>query len=185
MRTTRKHGRRTGDWVGKGQIMKFLKLIISGELAGIPLAAMICLISSSAGAHDSAAGRAVVEQQAKQEFPGLLDLYKHLHTHPELSFQEEQTSARVADELRKGGYEVTTGIGKHGVVAVLRNGSGPTVLVRTDMDALPVKEQTGLPYASSAMSKDENGKEVPVMHACGHDMNMTCVLGAAKVLAHL
>src|SRR5207248_1251288 len=115
----------------------------------------------------------------------LISLYKDLHCHPELSFQEEKTSARVAEELRKAGYDVTTGVGKHGVVALLRNGTGPTVLVRTDMDALPVKEQTGLPYASTVTATDENGKQVPVMHACGHDMNMTCVLGAAQVLAQL
>jgi len=127
----------------------------------------------------------LIQARVNQEYASLFALYKELHTHPELSFQEEQTSARVGDELRKAGYEVATGVGKHGVVGVLRNSSGPTVLVRTDMDALPVKEQTGLPYASSAMAKDENGKDVPVMHACGHDMNMTCVLGAARVLAHL
>ena len=127
----------------------------------------------------------LVQARVNQEYGSLFALYKELHTHPELSFQEENTSARVSDELRKAGYEVATGVGKHGVVGVLRNGSGPTVLVRTDMDALPVKEQTGLPYASSAMAKDENGKDVPVMHACGHDMNMTCVLGAARVLAQL
>src|SRR5439155_19713681 len=108
--------------------------------------------------------REQVQSHVQQEQANLLELYKHLHTHPELSFQEEKTSARVAEELRKAGFEVTTGIGKHGVVALLRNGAGPTVLVRTDMDALPVKEQTGLPYASSIMAKDENGKDVPVMH---------------------
>jgi amidohydrolase len=126
-----------------------------------------------------------VEGQLEQQYPELLELYKHLHTHPELSFMEENTSARVAEELRKAGFDVTTHVGKFGVVGLLRNGSGPTVLVRTDMDALPVKEQTGLPYASSVTCKDSDAKEVPVMHACGHDMNMTCVLGAARVLAAL
>ena len=89
-----------------------------------------------------------------QEYPSLFELYKHLHSHPELSFQEVQSAARVADELRKAGCEVTTGIGKHGVVGVMRNGAGPTVLLRADMDALPVKEQTGLPYASTVTAKD-------------------------------
>src|SRR5882724_5527044 len=101
-----------------------------------------------------------VRTHVEQEYPNLFEPYKHLHTHPELSFQEEKTSARVAEELRAAGYEVTTAVGKHGVVAVLRNGSGLTVLVRTDMDALPVKEQTGLPYASTATAKDSAGKEV-------------------------
>src|SRR5580765_3858541 len=124
-----------------------------------------------------------VRASLDKEYPSLFELYKHLHTHPELSYQEEKTSARVAEELRNAGFSVTTGVGKHGVVGVLRNGTGPTVLVRTDMDALPVKEQTGLPYASTVTTIDPDGKQVPVMHACGHDINMTCVLGAARVLA--
>ncbi|MEY2429021.1 MAG: hypothetical protein QOJ40_1906 [Verrucomicrobiota bacterium] len=126
-----------------------------------------------------------IKPHVQNESASLLELYKHLHTHPELSFQEEKTAARVAEELRAAGFEVATGVGKFGVVGVLRNGSGPTVLVRTDMDALPVKEQTGLPYASSVTGKDEKGMDVPVMHACGHDMNMTCVVGTARVLAQL
>ena len=125
------------------------------------------------------------QSHLQQEYPSLFELYKHLHAHPELSLQEEQSAARVAEELRKAGCEVTTGVGKHGVVGVLRNGAGPTVLVRADMDALPVKEQTGLPYASTVTTKDAQGKDVPVMHACGHDMHMTCLVGTARVLAEL
>lgn len=136
-------------------------------------------------ATQAAAAREQVRAKVDQEYASLFELYKHLHANPELSFQEVKTAARVAEELRKAGYEVTTGVGKQGVVGVMRNGSGPTVMVRCDMDALPVKEQTGLPFASKAMAKDPEGKEVPVMHACGHDMNMTCVLGAARVLAQL
>jgi hippurate hydrolase len=112
----------------------------------------------------------------------LLDLYTHLHTHPELSYQEVATSARIADELRKTGAQVTTGVGKLGVVGVIANGQGPTVLVRTDMDALPVVEQTGLPYASKVKTRDRQGREVGVMHACGHDMHMTCFVGTARWL---
>jgi metal-dependent amidase/aminoacylase/carboxypeptidase family protein len=107
------------------------------------------------------------------ELPSLEALYKQLHSHPELSYQEEQTSARMARELKAAGFEVTTGVGGHGVVGVLRNGKGPTVLVRTDMDALPVIEATGLPYASTVRVRDKEGREVGVMHACGHDMHMT------------
>lgn len=114
-----------------------------------------------------------------------LEFYRHLHAHPELSFMEEKTSERVADRLRKAGYEVTTHVGKFGVVGILRNGNGRTALLRTDMDALPVKELTGLPYASTVTCKDQQDHELPAMHACGHDMNMTCVLGAAEVLAQL
>src|SRR6266568_1363262 len=153
------------------------------KLLSVALFSLFPLLSARGGSVEPE--RELVQERVNQEYPSLFALYKELHTHPELSFQEEDTSARVGNELRKAGYEVATGVGKHGVVGVLRNGSGPTVLVRTDMDALPVKEQTGLPYASSAMAKDENGKDVPVMHACGHDMNMTCVLGAARVLAQL
>jgi len=129
--------------------------------------------------------RSQISDKVQKEYPSLFELYKHLHTHPEISFQEEKTSARIAEELRKAGYEVTTKVGGHGVVAVLRNGNGPTVLVRTDMDALPVKEQTGLPYASTVTCKDDKGDEVPVMHACGHDINMTCMIGTSRILAQL
>jgi hippurate hydrolase len=113
----------------------------------------------------------------------LVGLYKDLHSHPELSFQEINTAKRVAAELRKAGVEVTTGVGKLGVVGVLKNGKGPTVLVRSDLDALPVTEQTGLPYASKAKGTDASGKEVGVMHACGHDMHMACLVGTARWLA--
>ncbi len=149
------------------------------------LTVLVLPVTLPGNAEGATSSRELVRSHVDQEYPSLLELYKHLHTHPELSFQEDKTSARVAEELRAAGYEVTTAVGKHGVVAVMRNGSGPTVLVRTDMDALPVKEQTGLPYASSVTAKDPDGKEVPVMHACGHDMNMTCVLGAARVLPKL
>lgn len=115
--------------------------------------------------------------------PELSTLYRHLHAHPELSFKEVETSKRIAEELRRAGAEVTTGVGQLGVVGVLRNGEGPTVLVRTDMDALPVTEQTGLPYASKATAKNADGEEIGVMHACGHDIHMTCFVGVARWLA--
>ncbi len=115
--------------------------------------------------------------------PGLADLYQDLHRHPELGFQEHRTAALVADRLTALGYDVTTGIGRTGVVGVLRNGPGPTALLRADMDALPVKEETGLAYASTATATDADGKVVPVSHACGHDLHTTCLLGAAQALA--
>ncbi len=124
-----------------------------------------------------------VRKQVDQAYPGLEELYRHLHAHPELSFHEEQTAARLATELRGLGFEVTEKLGGHGIVCVLRNGAGPTVLVRTDMDALPIIERTGLPYASRARVRDESGNEVGVMHACGHDVHMTCWVGTARVLA--
>jgi amidohydrolase len=128
---------------------------------------------------------AAVQKALDAQLPSLLKLYKHLHSHPELSYQEEHTEARLAKEMKALGFEVTTEVGGHGIVAVLRNGKGPTVLVRTDMDALPVTEATGLPYASTVRARDQAGREVGVMHACGHDMHMTCWIGTARVLAGL
>lgn len=110
-------------------------------------------------------------------------VYKQLHAHPELSFQETETAALAASKLRELGYEVLEGIGRTGVVGVLRNGEGRTVLARADMDALPVKENTGLPYASTVTAADADGQTVSVAHACGHDAHVTCLLGAAELLA--
>ena len=131
------------------------------------------------------ASAADLGELAAAEARSLEELYKHLHSHPELSFHEEATAARIAGELRKAGYEVTTGFGGHGVVAVLRNGEGKTVMIRTDLDALPVVEETGKPYASKVRTKDDAGNDVGVMHACGHDMHMTAFVGAARLLAKL
>src|SRR6202011_4734966 len=115
--------------------------------------------------------------------PELEALYKDVHSHPELSMQETRTSALAADRLRAAGFEVTAGVGKTGVVGLLRNGDGPTVMLRADMDALPVEEATGLPYASKVKATDREGKTVPVMHACGHDMHVTWLVGATTLLA--
>lgn len=110
-------------------------------------------------------------------------VYRDLHANPELSFQEERTAGIVAEHLRALGYEVTTGLGGTGVLGLLSNGAGPTVLLRADMDALPVEEATGLPYASTRRGTDPDGNDVPVMHACGHDVHVTCLIGAAERLA--
>jgi hippurate hydrolase len=115
--------------------------------------------------------------------PELEPLYKDIHSHPELSMQEVRTAGLAADHLRAAGYDVAACVGKTGVVGVLRNGDGPTVMLRADMDALPVKEATALPYASSATAEDREGKTVPVMHACGHDMHVTWLIGAATLFA--
>jgi hippurate hydrolase len=115
--------------------------------------------------------------------PNLEELYKDIHEHPELSMQETRTADIASQRLRDAGYDVTTGVGKTGVVGLLRNGDGPVVMLRADMDALPVAEATGLPYASKAIATDREGKSVPVMHACGHDMHTTCLAGAAALLA--
>ena len=110
-------------------------------------------------------------------------LYRELHRHPELSHQEHRTAGLVADRLRVAGYDVHEGVGGTGVVGLLRNGEGPVVLLRADMDALPVREATGLPYASEVTAPDADGDEVPVMHACGHDVHVACLAGAAQLLA--
>jgi amidohydrolase len=118
-----------------------------------------------------------------KEFDFLKSLYLHLHQNPELSFKEEQTAARIAEELQALGFSVTRNFGGTGVVGTLVNGAGPTLLIRADMDALPVKEQTGLDYASTVIAQSIDGIEKPVMHACGHDIHMTVFVGTARQLA--
>src|SRR5213596_3457481 len=128
-------------------------------------------------------GQPTPQSLADADLPSLLGIYKDIHSHPELSAHEERTAALVAKELRASGCQVTEHLGKYenpkfkayGVVGVMKNGDGPTVLVRTDMDALPVEEETGLPYASKVVAKNEEGKEVHVMHACGHDIHMSAL----------
>ena len=119
------------------------------------------------------------------EYPSLLDLYRDLHAHPELSGQEAWTAERLAGELEQAGCRVTRDVGGHGVVAIFANGEGPALLVRADMDGLPVREETGLPYQSRVRMQDSRGREVDVMHACGHDIHMTALVGAARVLTRL
>lgn len=111
------------------------------------------------------------------------DFYRDLHQHPELSHQEQHTAGKIAERLGQAGFQVHRGVGGTGVVGVLQRGDGPVVLLRADMDALPVREATGLPYASTVTATDGDGDEVPVAHACGHDMHVTCLLGAAQLLA--
>jgi amidohydrolase len=127
-----------------------------------------------------------------QQLPGLVATYKSLHAAPELSHHEEKTSAFLASELRKAGYTVTERVGRYpdasqawGVVGILKNGAGPTLLIRADMDALPVTEDTGLPYASKVRSTNPMGQEVGVMHACGHDIHVTTLIGVARAMAAL
>jgi metal-dependent amidase/aminoacylase/carboxypeptidase family protein len=116
-------------------------------------------------------------------YPDLDKFYIDLHQTPELSFHEEKTSGKLVARLKALGFEVTEHVGGYGIVGVLRNGPGPTILVRTDMDALPIKEQTGLPYASAVSTKNDAGEAVSVMPACGHDIHMTSWVGAATLLA--
>ena len=129
----------------------------------------------------SSSGKALAGLQSL--LPDLEALYTDLHAHPELSMQESRTANLVADRLRAAGYDVTTKVGKIGVVGLLRNGDGPAVMLRADMDALPIEEMTGLPYASKAKATNREGKTVPVMHACGHDMHVAWLVGATTLLA--
>jgi amidohydrolase len=135
---------------------------------------------------------AQLEAAVGHELPSLMAFYKTLHAAPELSHFETATAAAVATQLRGAGFQVTEGVGKyedgsqgHGIVAVLENGTGPTLLIRSDLDALPVQEKTGLPYASQVHFKMPNGQEVPVMHACGHDIHMSSLVGTARLLASM
>jgi len=112
------------------------------------------------------------------------DFYVDVHEHPELSSHEVQTAVKLATHLRNAGYEVTEHVGGTGVVAILKNGAGPTIMLRTELDALPVEEKTGLPYASKVRTKDSAGIDVPVMHACGHDLHMASLVGTAQIMAH-
>jgi amidohydrolase len=123
------------------------------------------------------------ESRIRDLLPDLERIYTDIHAHPELSMQETRTAGIAADRLRAAGFEVTTGVGKTGVVGLLRNGDGPAIMLRADMDALPVHEETGLAYASTETATDSTGKPVPVMHACGHDMHVTWLIGAATVMA--
>jgi amidohydrolase len=120
-----------------------------------------------------------------QEYSSLESLYKHLHAHPELSLHEKQTAELLAQSLAKTGCQVTTGVGGHGIVGVIKNGPGPVVMIRTDMDALPLKENTGVEFASRKVTQSGSGKETALMHACGHDMHMAVWAGVARVLTKL
>src|SRR5579864_908753 len=124
-----------------------------------------------------------VPQEVEAVYPDAHSLYLDLHEHPELSAHETQTAAKLAEHLHRAGYDVTEHVGGTGVVAILKNGPGPTIMLRTELDALPVEEKTGLPYASKVRAKDDAGRDVPVDHACGHDLHMAAILGTAEIMA--
>ena len=139
---------------------------------------LVAALSAVAGA------QAPSSKEVEAAYPEAHALYLDLHQNPELSAHETQTAAKLAGRLRGLGYEVTEHVGGTGVVAVLKNGAGPTVMLRTELDALPVEEKTGLAYASKVRTKDDAGHDVAVMHACGHDLHMAAILGAATIMAH-
>jgi amidohydrolase len=143
-----------------------------------------CLLAASAFAQNKPAPwTSPSAEQVAAIYPEIEAVYLDLHRSPELAMHEQQTAAKLADRVKSLGYEVTTGVGNTGVVAVLRNGTGPTVLLRTDMDGLPIEEKTGLPHASHVVVKSDTGTSIPVMHACGHDIHMSSWLGTAKLMS--
>jgi amidohydrolase len=131
-----------------------------------------------------ALAQAPTAKEIEKVYPDAHAFYLDLHENPELSAHETQTAAKLAARLRSSGYDVTEHVGGTGIVALLKNGEGPTIMLRTELDALPVEEKTGLPYASKVRTRDDAGREVPVMHACGHDLHMAALLGTAEVMAH-
>ena len=143
----------------------------------------ILLASNSAAQTKPSAWTTPSAEQVNAIYPEIESLYINLHRSPELALHEQQTAAKLAERMKTLGYEVTTGVGGTGVVAILRNGTGHTVLLRTDMDALPIEEKTGLPFASTVVTKSDSGTSTPVMHACGHDIHMSGWYGTAKLMA--
>src|SRR5882724_6982704 len=164
----------------------------TGAAMKYSLVVLLCGLAVLSGAKPLLAQNDL-DQRVGKEMDSLVATYKHLHENPELSTEEKESSALVAVELRKLGYDVTDHFGRYdspgvvsyGIVGVLRNGPGPAVYIRTDMDALPIVENTGLPYASHVRVKRADGAEVGVMHACGHDVHMSVFLGTARILAQL
>ncbi len=162
------------------QYRHLVKIVAMNLITAFSQASSALAIIASTAAAQSTPGLAAEVQTV---YAHAESLYVHLHSHPELSLREKETGDRLANELRTLGYEVTAGVGGYGVVGVLRNGPGPTVMLRTDMDALPLVENTGLPFASTVRTKNASGVEVGVMHACGHDAHMASWVGTARIMA--
>ena len=145
--------------------------------------AFLLMAAAACAQTNSAASSVASAAQVNAIYPEIETLYIDLHRNPELAFQEQQTATKLAARMKALGYEVTTGVGGTGIVAVLKNGQGPTVMLRTELDALPVQEKTGLPFASTVVVKSASGDSVSVMHACGHDIHMSAWFGTAKLMA--
>jgi len=143
----------------------------------------LIVVASAAWAQSASTNNPSLTAEVNAVYPQVQTLYMDLHQHPELSSHEVNTAAKLASQLRALGYDVTEHVGGTGVVGILHNGAGPTVMLRTELDALPVEEKTGLPYASTVHTKDDAGHDVPVMHACGHDIHMAALVGTAEIMA--
>ena len=148
-----------------------------------PKKILVAALLASAGAAHGAALPPAIAAQLQANYPAVEQLYLDLHRHPEIAFQEVETARKLAEKTRALGFDVTTGVGGTGLVAILRNGPGAVVMLRTEIDALPVLEKTGLPFASTATTKNAAGETVPVMHACGHDIHMSAWYGTARLMA--
>src|SRR5271165_6846655 len=143
----------------------------------------LIIVARTAWAQTAPTNSSSLTAEVNSVYPQVQTLYVELHQHPELSSHEVNTAAKLASQLRALGYDVTEHVGGTGVVGILHNGAGPTVMLRTELDALPVEEKTGLPYASTVHTKDDAGHDVPVMHACGHDVHMAALVGTAEIMA--
>src|SRR5271165_1607193 len=148
-----------------------------------PILLGFVIVAGAAYAQTASTNNSTLTAEANSVYPQVQTLYMDLHQHPELSLHEVNTAAKLAAQLRALGYDVTEHVGGSGVVALLRNGAGPTIMLRTELDALPVEEKTGLPYASKVTTKDDAGHDVAVMHACGHDIHMAALVGTAEIMA--
>src|SRR6202166_772968 len=146
-------------------------------------AELLLLVSLVASAYAQSTSHPGASKEVEAVYPEAYALYLDLHQNPELSAHEMQTAAKLASRWRSLGYEVTEHVGGTGVVAILKNGAGPTVMLRTELDALPVEEKTGLAYASKVRTTDDSGRDVGVMHACGHDVHMASLFGTAAIMA--
>jgi amidohydrolase len=164
-------------------VVLMMEKLMSRYRAGVEILHIVAVLLAINGANASAQAQNI-RAEVDAAYPQAETLYLHLHQHPELSGHEQQTAATLAAGLRELGFDVTTGVGRTGIVGVLKNGNGPVVLLRTELDALPVQEQTNLPYASTVKTKDDNGVEVSVMHACGHDVHMSAWMATARIMAN-
>jgi amidohydrolase len=154
-------------------------------LHGVALGILSLISSPHPVSADNTPIHKEIHSMVEQQYDSLVQLYRHLHSNPELSYHEVRTAERLGKELESSGFQVTANFGGYGLVGVMKNGEGPTLMIRTDLDGLPVTEQTGLDYASRVRVKDDLGKEVGVMHACGHDIHMTCFVGTARLLSQM
>jgi amidohydrolase len=145
--------------------------------------ALVTMLAFAGGLSAQSAWTTPTKAEVDAIYPDIEALYLDLHSNPELAFQEVQTAAKLAARVKALGYEVATGVGQTGIVAVMKNGLGPTVMLRTELDALPVEEKTGLPFASKVIGKNASGQSTPVMHACGHDIHMSAWAGTARLMA--